>query len=100
MLDRQTAQSQQRGNPPEEVRTPMGTGYCDQLIPMTAPQQGNLPNAPPASIPPTHYEPGVGQAAPPMSPQGGGGTELPIDPEQLRELRLRHFQTQMDNAHT
>eukprot|EP00959_Pyramimonas_sp_CCMP1952_P432582 9058600-Pyramimonas_sp.AAC.1 len=61
MLDRQTAQSQQRGNPPEEVRTPMGTGYFDQLIPMTAPQQENLPNTPPAPIPPTHYEPGVGQ---------------------------------------
>eukprot|EP00959_Pyramimonas_sp_CCMP1952_P007764 162272-Pyramimonas_sp.AAC.1 len=67
---------------------------------MTAPQQGNLPNTPPAPILPTHYEPGVGQVAPRMSPQGGGGTELPLDPEQLRELRVRHFQTQMDNAHT
>eukprot|EP00959_Pyramimonas_sp_CCMP1952_P182310 3812048-Pyramimonas_sp.AAC.1 len=26
-----------------------------------------------------------------MSPQGGGGTELPIDPDQLRELRVRHW---------
>eukprot|EP00959_Pyramimonas_sp_CCMP1952_P128933 2696484-Pyramimonas_sp.AAC.1 len=35
-----------------------------------------------------------------MSPQsGGGGTELPVDPAQLRELRVRHF-TQMDNART
>eukprot|EP00959_Pyramimonas_sp_CCMP1952_P094582 1978597-Pyramimonas_sp.AAC.1 len=78
----------------------METGYFDQPIPMTAPQQENLPNTPPASIPPTHYEPGVGQVAPPMSPRGGGGTELPIDPEQLRELRARRFQTQMENAHT
>eukprot|EP00959_Pyramimonas_sp_CCMP1952_P185000 3868140-Pyramimonas_sp.AAC.1 len=35
-----------------------------------------------------------------MSPHGGSGTELPLDPEQLRELRVCHFQTQMDNAHT
>eukprot|EP00959_Pyramimonas_sp_CCMP1952_P369092 7731212-Pyramimonas_sp.AAC.1 len=35
-----------------------------------------------------------------MSPQSGGGAELPLDPEQLRELRVRYFQTQMDNAHT
>eukprot|EP00959_Pyramimonas_sp_CCMP1952_P428188 8967983-Pyramimonas_sp.AAC.1 len=34
-----------------------------------------------------------------MSPQSGGGAELPLDPEQLRELRVRHFQTEMDNAH-
>eukprot|EP00959_Pyramimonas_sp_CCMP1952_P313219 6556153-Pyramimonas_sp.AAC.1 len=67
---------------------------------MTAPQQGNLPNAPPVPVLPTHYEPGVGQVAPQMPPQGGGGTELPLDLEQLRELRVRHFQTQMDNAHT
>eukprot|EP00959_Pyramimonas_sp_CCMP1952_P210925 4413869-Pyramimonas_sp.AAC.1 len=61
MLDRQTAQPQQQGNLPEEVRSPMETGYFDQLIPMTAPQQGNLPNTPPVLILPTHYEPGVGQ---------------------------------------
>eukprot|EP00959_Pyramimonas_sp_CCMP1952_P395209 8280567-Pyramimonas_sp.AAC.1 len=65
----------------------METGYFDQRIPMTAPQQGNLPNTPPVPTLPTHYEPGVGQAAPPMSPQSGGGAELPLDPEQLRELR-------------
>eukprot|EP00959_Pyramimonas_sp_CCMP1952_P312695 6545472-Pyramimonas_sp.AAC.1 len=35
-----------------------------------------------------------------MSPQSGGGAEVPLGPEQLRELRVRHFQTQMDNAHT
>eukprot|EP00959_Pyramimonas_sp_CCMP1952_P293506 6138612-Pyramimonas_sp.AAC.1 len=35
-----------------------------------------------------------------MSPQSGGGAELALGPEQLRELRVRHFQTQMDNAHT
>eukprot|EP00959_Pyramimonas_sp_CCMP1952_P362727 7595913-Pyramimonas_sp.AAC.1 len=85
-LDRQTAQSQQRGSPPEEVRTPMDTGYFDQLIPMTAPHQGNLSNTPPVPILSTHYEPAVGQVAPPMSPQSGGGAELPLDPEQLREL--------------
>eukprot|EP00959_Pyramimonas_sp_CCMP1952_P097311 2034191-Pyramimonas_sp.AAC.1 len=67
----------------------METGYFDQLIPMTAPQQGSLPNTPP-----------VGQVAPQMSPQSGGVAELALGPEQLRELRVRHFQAQMDNAHT
>eukprot|EP00959_Pyramimonas_sp_CCMP1952_P220257 4605082-Pyramimonas_sp.AAC.1 len=35
-----------------------------------------------------------------MSPQSGDKAELPLDPGQLRDLRARHFQTQMDNAHT
>eukprot|EP00959_Pyramimonas_sp_CCMP1952_P348346 7296963-Pyramimonas_sp.AAC.1 len=62
MLDRQTAQPQQQGNLPEKVRPPMETGCFDQRIPMTAPQQGDLPDTPP-----------VGQGAPQMSPQSGGG---------------------------
>eukprot|EP00959_Pyramimonas_sp_CCMP1952_P113655 2375943-Pyramimonas_sp.AAC.1 len=61
MLDMQVELPQQRGNPPEEVPAPMETGYFDQLIPMTAPQQGNLSNAPPVPFPPTHYELGIGQ---------------------------------------
>eukprot|EP00959_Pyramimonas_sp_CCMP1952_P066654 1391474-Pyramimonas_sp.AAC.1 len=61
MLARQAALPQQRGSPPEEVRAPMETGYFEQLIPMTAPQQGSLPNTPPVPILPTHCEPGVGQ---------------------------------------
>eukprot|EP00959_Pyramimonas_sp_CCMP1952_P172646 3607546-Pyramimonas_sp.AAC.1 len=65
MLDMQTAQPQQQGDLPEEVRPPMETGYFDQLIPMTAPQQGNLPNTPQ------------------MSPQSGGGAEMALDPDQL-----------------
>eukprot|EP00959_Pyramimonas_sp_CCMP1952_P235406 4919257-Pyramimonas_sp.AAC.1 len=65
MVDEAGQEPQQQGNLPEEVRPPMGTGYFDQLIPMSAPQQGNLPNTPQ------------------MSPQSGGGAEMALDPDQL-----------------
>ena len=84
----------QRGNTPgqgsaDEVRPPMETGYVDRLID-------------PAE--PSLYVPGHGQVShhdPPepvfrgaASPQDAGGSaEMRLNPDELRQQRLRHFQS-------